>query len=128
MATPAFSDVQAALDSIITQDQADIDDAPHGRFWRSYTDPSTGQPVTVTAQIFASMDVPGGLTDPDGNPVPVCVPGDANNSPILWALLGTHYFDGSMYPRMPADGPDYLDVTDARYITIAGWIAAGCPD
>jgi mono/diheme cytochrome c family protein len=49
----------------------------------------------------------------------VVIAGDAEASPIMHRLLGT------AEPRMPLDGPPFLE--EAQITAIAGWIQAGAP-
>lgn len=50
---------------------------------------------------------------------PVVIPGDAATSPLH------HRVTGQAEPRMPLDGPPFLD--DAQIAGLADWIAAGAP-
>lgn len=82
--------------------------SPHGAFWS-----------TLAYQDFVTGDVP-------NLGIPILVKSNSAGSNLILALRGKAPFDGSQFPRMPADGPPFL--TDAQIGPIAAWIDAGCPE
>ena len=80
--------------------------APHGAFWK-----------TMTYQEFITGNIFG---------YPIVDLGNAAGSNLILALKGLAPFDGSVFNRMPADGPPYF--TDAQIQPIEDWINAKCPN
>lgn len=68
------------------------------------------------APLGLSLDSHAGLTAGSWNG-PVVTPGDPDNSELLRRLRGLSK------PRMPLDGPPFLD--DSQIALVAGWVAAG---
>lgn len=130
-ATPtlnSYSAVQAYLIKLFTADvvpgggsnaeQDAANSAPHGAFW-----------ATLSYQQFVSGNVPG-VTDPNsGQPMPILIKGNSQQSNIIMALRGTpgSPFDpnSGAIGQMPADGAAFL--TEAQIAPFAAWIDAGCP-
>ena len=100
--------MQAFIAQVLTNNSEDASDAPHGNFWSN-----------LTYEEFTKGNVPG------VDSVPILVVGDADNSNIIQALLGTGLFANGSYPRMPAFGPTYF--TSAQIAEIAAWINNKCP-
>jgi hypothetical protein len=117
LALPNFAAVQALLNNFISSNNIQISGAPHGAFWEtSYNN-------------FVAGNVPGGITDPNGNPIPILTKGDGAHSNIIYALAGT---PGTLWDpnnpagfgQMPAGGPF---MTADQIQQISGWITNGCP-
>jgi hypothetical protein len=117
-ALPSFAAVQAFLNNFISSNNIQISGAPHGAFWNTtYSD-------------FVTGNVPGGITDPNGNPISILTKGDGAHSNIIYALAGT---PGTLWDpnnpagfgQMPAGGPF---MTADMIAQISGWITNGCPE
>lgn len=80
--------------------------APHGAFWK-----------TMSYEEFTTGDI-------FGYPIVDC--GHSDKSNIILALKGEAPFDGSVFQRMPGDGPPWF--TPDQIAEIAGWIDANCPE
>lgn len=117
MTISSYAQLQQYLTQILTSnvssqtgntEEADSENqSPHGAFWN-----------TLAYDDFVNGNVPQlGL--------PILVKSNSASSNLILALKGLPPFDGSSFPRMPADGPPFL--TDAQIAPIAAWIDAGCP-
>jgi hypothetical protein len=89
-------------------EEADSENAPHGAFW-----------ATLSYTEFVDGTVP-------NIGVPILEKGSSKTSNLILALQGLAPFDGSDFPRMPADGPPFF--TPEQIEPIAVWIDAGCPE
>ena len=122
-----YADVQQYLIQILTgnissqtgdNEEADSEGAPHGAFW-----------ADMSYDQFVNGNVPG-VSDPNtGQPMKILEIGNAANSNIINALLGTPGtpFDPGTgaFGQMPADGPPFL--TQEQVQPIADWIDNKCP-
>jgi hypothetical protein len=118
MTITSYAQLQQYLTQILTSnistktgntEQADSQNrAPHGAFWS-----------TLAYNDFVNGNVP-------NVGVPILIKSNSAGSNLILALRGQAPFDGSTFPRMPADGPPFL--TDAQIAPIAAWIDAGCPE
>jgi len=119
----SFLDVQNFIDQILTQngEQGGVPSSPHKAFWR-----------TLTYDQFVGGNVPGNVTDQNGQPIPILVKGNSAISNLILSLQGQGPIfgpDGSI-ERMPANadppgGPPFF--TADQIASIAAWIDKGCP-
>jgi hypothetical protein len=111
----SYADVVATLNAFIKNRKPPVALArsPHKDFW-------TG----LSAEQFLTGFVPG-VSDDQGQPLRIALPGNGEGSAIIQALRGTKGSlfdpDTGIYPRMPADGGPYLD--DESIDAISQWIA-----
>jgi len=113
-----FADVQKFITDVLAQNNNSGSPAhsPHKAFWS-----------TMTYDDFVNGNVPGGVTDDAGNPIPILVKGDSASSNIILALSGTGPLFGpadiGVMPPKPntAFTPDQIN-------SIANWIDAHCPN
>jgi hypothetical protein len=111
-----YAEVVACLSDFDAQrvPPVEIESAPHKAFWNS-----------LTEQEFLTGNVPR-VTDDNGDPMRICIPGDGENSPLVQSLRGTPgtIFDpvNGSFGRMPADGGPYMD--DESIQAISDWITA----
>jgi hypothetical protein len=114
----SYAQLQERLTQILTdnistqsgsseQDDA-VNNAPHGAFW-----------TTLSYEEFVNGDAP-------NMGVPILSKGRSAQSNLILALRGQPPFDGSVFSKMPADGPPFL--TEEQIAPIAAWIDAGCPE
>lgn len=90
-----------------TQESDAENSAPHGAFWKTMS-----YEEFVTGSIFGQY--------------PILEKGNSAKSNLILSLRGEAPFDGSVFQRMPGDGPPYF--TDEQIQAIADWIDAGCPN
>jgi hypothetical protein len=114
MAVPpvtSFQDVQSLFNNHGNPNSS----APHGEFWTTYKQFTTG-------------DVPGVTPHPVPTPVPILVIGNSAQSNIILALRGQGpLFDPNTgtVGQMPAVGNLF---SDEQINALAAWIDAGCPE
>jgi hypothetical protein len=87
----------------------------HHNFWE-----------TMSYNDFTTGNIPGGITDNNGNPIRILIPGNSAGSALTQALLGTGIAD----PNTGAVNqmPDATTKFTAQQINeIAAWIDANCP-
>jgi hypothetical protein len=93
--------------------------SPHFDFWN-----------TLTYDQFVTGNVPNVRNPTNGQPMPILVKGDSQQSNIIMALQGTPGtpFDPNTgaFGQMPADGPPFC--TPEQIQPVADWIDAGCPN
>jgi hypothetical protein len=110
---PTFSAIVQLLNTLVPLSDPNINDAPHGAFWRN-----------TTRDAFIAIQ-----TDDWGVPGPLITLGQPMNSNLYLALSGKTPFDGSQLPQMPDTGAD----SNARHATgpeqtmVATWITNNCP-
>jgi hypothetical protein len=110
---PVFSDIVQLLDTLVPTNDPNIDDAPHGAYWRN-----------TTRDAFVGIK-----TDDWGVPGSLITLGQPRQSNFYLALAGQAPFDGSQLPQMPDIGAD----SNARHATadelamVATWITNNCP-
>jgi hypothetical protein len=113
---PRFLDVQNLLDTLVPPTDANIQSAPHDRFWRISP--------TNTRDGFINFD-----TSAWGPSGPLVTPGDPTKSNLFLALAGQKPFDGSGVPQMPDVNQDFNATlaTPAQLALIETWIKNGAP-
>lgn len=98
--TMTFSKVQAYLDAIadknIAENNGDVANSPHGRFWK------------VKYKEFTSQNVPGGArVECNGKPTPIIDQQNPGQSAFYIILTNTAGYCGN--PQMPEGGPWITD-------------------
>jgi hypothetical protein len=93
--------------------------APHLDFWN-----------TLTYDQFVTGNVPN-VRDPNtGQPMPILIKGNSQQSNFIMALQGAagSVFDptNGAFGQMPADGPPFMTADQIQ--PISDWIDAGCPN
>ena len=102
----SYADVQALIDSFVTNNGIDLSGSPHGTFW------------TMDYDSFVTGDVPG------ARGVKILVKGNADHSNLVQILKGPITVGGRNFEQMPAGGPFMsADMINA----LADWINRGCP-
>lgn len=110
---PTFSDIVNLLNTLVPVSDPNINDAPHGPFWRGTT---RDQFVAIT-------------TDNWGVPGPLVTPGNPQSSNLYLALSGQTPFDGSQLPQMPDTGldPNARRATQSELNMVSTWITNNAP-
>jgi hypothetical protein len=116
MAISNYAELQAFMIDTLTgyisestgnNEESDAENnAPHGAFWK-----------TMTYEEFTTGSIFGQYA--------ILVVGNSAESNIIKALKGEAPFDGSVFQRMPGDGPPFF--TDDQINEIAAWIDKDCP-
>jgi hypothetical protein len=110
---PVFSDIVQLLDMLVPKADPNIDNAPHGAFWRN-----------TTRDVFVGIK-----TDNWGVNGSLITLGQPLQSNLYLALAGQAPFDGSQLPQMPdidAD-PNARHATGSELTMVATWISNNCP-
>ena len=111
---PTFTDIVNLLNALYNNDP-NIDDAPHGAFWKN-----------ATRDAFVAIK-----TDAWGVPGSLVTLKDLTKSNLYLALAGLSPFDGSQLNQMPdttAEGdPNARHATPAELTMVANWIKASAP-
>jgi len=110
---PVFSDIVQLLDTLVPKTDPNIDNAPHGAFWRN-----------TTRDAFVSLK-----TDAWGVTGPLMTLGQPMQSHLYLALAGQAPFDGSQLPQMPdtdAD-PNVRHAAEPELTMVVTWITHNCP-
>jgi hypothetical protein len=93
--------------------------SPHLDFWN-----------TMTYDQFVTGNVPNVRDPKTGQPMPILIKGNSQQSNFIMALQGTpgSPFDPQTgaFGQMPADGPPFC--TPDQIQPISDWIDAGCPN
>ncbi|MER9215156.1 hypothetical protein NKI54_24325 [Mesorhizobium sp. M0663] len=113
---PSFEDIQNLLDTLVPPTDANINGAPHMRFWR--------KPPTDTRDGFVNFD-----TSNWGQDGRLVTPGHPETSNLYLALAGQPPFDGSSLSQMPDVDSDPLATlaNKQQLTTVATWITNGAP-
>jgi hypothetical protein len=115
-AQPLFADIQNLLDTLVPPSDANIDSAPHQRFWR--------KAPTNTRDGFVNFE-----TTPWQQPGRLVSPGNPDSSNLYFALAGKSPFDGSQQNQMPDVNADFSATlaTADQLDVVATWIKNGAP-
>jgi hypothetical protein len=113
---PRFADIQNLLDILVPPSDANVDSAPHQRFWRNAP--------TNTRDGFVNKD-----TSDWGQSGKLVTPGNPDSSNLYLALAGKSPFDGSQQNQMPDVNADFkATLASADQLNIvATWIQNGAP-
>jgi hypothetical protein len=114
---PRFVDIQNLLDTLVPPSDANVDSAPHQRFWR--------KEPTNTRDGFVNQDTSGW-----GQSGKLVTPGNPDSSNLYLALAGKSPFDGSQQNQMPDVNADFkATLASADQLNVvATWIKNGAPD
>jgi hypothetical protein len=106
----SYTDVQKYLNDLVTALGCNIGGSRHKAFWNTLTyEQFKGGPVPLVSGNWKILEI-----------------GSPDTSNIIMALQGVAPFDGSTFPRMPADGPPFA--TPDQIQPLADWIRNKCPN
>jgi hypothetical protein len=105
-----FAEVQAALDTFVSDNNVPVGQAPHGVFWHNGATQDDQYNNFVTGDAIPTF--------------PILIKGDGAKSNIILALSGQAPFDGSELPQMPPTPPGVVLATPIIN-AISTWITNG---
>src|SRR5262249_12868264 len=114
----SFADVQRFLTQVVADNHQVVllQNSPHKAFWN-----------TLTYDQFVNGNIPHVRNPDTGDPIPILVKGNADQSNIIMAPSGTGRISGPDGPvgQMPPSGTKF---TADQIKSIANWIDVGCPE
>ena len=115
---PAFPDILALLNALVPANDANIQGAPHGAFWRPNN------------KLISYADFIALKSDDWGVPGSLVVPGSPQSSNFYLALGGLDPFDGTLAGQMPdtAADPSARRATTDELAMVETWIKNNAPE
>jgi hypothetical protein len=130
-----YADIIMYLDAIADNANGTVGSAPHGYWWHVNPQDETSAPLAYNDFITGTVY---GVTDSNGNPIPIINQANPLQSEFYLLLTTTGGRDG--FPQMPKGGPfitaSNFSVTLSNGVTISGaqimqnlqgWLGNGYP-